>query len=287
MVQQYPAACVAKATRITGRLAPLAVAAACLAACAGGPPDRPPEGGGPPGFEGPGRHGGAPDGGPHDEDRDPGLGLLFISPAGEPFRAELGQPYPVQAWFRQADANGDGALDRAEFEADAERFFHRLDRNGDGVLDGLEVQAYETQVVPEILRGPVTVGAIEPGRVVKADYQGPMGGGGMGGGGGGRGGGRHGGESGPPSGSGPAQKPLQGAAPYNFLAEPEPVTSADLDFNGRITLANFRRRADMRFDILDPDQTGRLTLDDLPKTAVEKSLGQGHRRRGGRRPPAS
>ncbi|MEI9891976.1 MAG: EF-hand domain-containing protein, partial [Caulobacteraceae bacterium] len=48
---------------------------------------------------------------------------LFVSPAGEPFRAGPGEPYPVAVWFRLADADGDGKLTRDEFVADAARFF--------------------------------------------------------------------------------------------------------------------------------------------------------------------
>ena len=29
---------------------------------------------------------------------------VFLSPAGKPFRAEAGKPYPVSAWFAEADA---------------------------------------------------------------------------------------------------------------------------------------------------------------------------------------
>src|SRR4051794_8683429 len=71
---------------------------------------------------------------------------LFISPSGEPFRGENG----LALWFAGADTNHDGAIDRAEFTADAMRFFKALDANGDGRLDGFELQAYERDVVPEL-----------------------------------------------------------------------------------------------------------------------------------------
>jgi hypothetical protein len=79
---------------------------------------------------------------------------LFISPSGQPFRAAAGQPYPVAAWFAQVDKRGDGRIDRAEFRADSEAFFHVLDANHDGVIDPFEMQAYENEVVPEILARP-------------------------------------------------------------------------------------------------------------------------------------
>ena len=36
---------------------------------------------------------------------------LFVSPAGEPFRAQPGGPPPMEAWFRAVDANHDGVID--------------------------------------------------------------------------------------------------------------------------------------------------------------------------------
>jgi hypothetical protein len=73
---------------------------------------------------------------------------LFISPAGEPFRAGDG----LAAWFAGADADHDGALTPPELRADFARFFKDLDANADGQLDGLELQAYERERVPEITR---------------------------------------------------------------------------------------------------------------------------------------
>ncbi len=118
--------------------------AACLvltlSACASGPPDR----GGP---RGPG--GGPPGGGP------PG-GIareqLFISPAGEPYRAPLGAPHPIGAWWTRLDASGAGQVGEAGLVADFERFFALADTDHDGVIDGFEVNTYERDTVPEIVR---------------------------------------------------------------------------------------------------------------------------------------
>jgi hypothetical protein len=225
--------------------------------------------------------------------------MLFISPSGEPFRAGPGEPYPVAAWFAKADANHDGQLDKAEFVADATRFFDRLDRNGDGDIDSDELHAYEHDMVPEISAG----GGPGPeaargsrGRVWQVAelqlIQGPggMGGGmgGMGGGGGGPGGGG-GHPDGPPSapqGSGPdANYQMMGAAPYNLLSEPEPVAASDLSFNGRISLVDFKRRASQRFDLLDQDGRGYLTLASLPQTAAQRMEPGPGRGRGRRGPP--
>jgi hypothetical protein len=221
--------------------------------------------------------------------------MLFVSPSGEPFRGKPGEPYPVAAWFRQADANADGHLDRAEFVADAQRFFQRLDVNGDGAIDSLELQNYEHRIVPEILSGPGAVGRIDPPAaiirvsdiiLVQMGGGGGMGGGGMGGGGGG---GRRGGKGGGSKSPDPTAPPrsdtsMAGAAPYNLLREPEPVAASDLSFTGRITVADFKRRAEQRFDTLDTDKQGFLTLESLPKTTVQdRAAGGGQRRR--RQPP--
>ena len=63
-----------------------------------------------------------------------------------------------------------------------------------------------------------------------------------------------------------------GASPFGFFDSPEPVTAADLNFNGRITKANFLRLANVHFDTLDPKGVGYLTLAGLPKTPVQLVL---------------
>jgi hypothetical protein len=196
---------------------------------------------------------------------------VFISPAGQPFRAKLSEPYPIAVWFKQADKNGDGRIDRAEFLADAEAFFKRLDVNGDGVLDNLEIARYERQIAPEILGFRVEVGdrrGLYGGRIWNAQYGGA---GGMGGAGGGidPGGGE--------SDSDSTQKPIQhdidetgqGASPYSLFAEPEPVMAADEQLDGRIRKAAFLRLAGRHFEQLDQGGVGYLVLSKLPKTAVQ------------------
>ncbi len=250
----------------------LMFAALCLGACASGPPQDGPRGdwGKAPPSRPPGE--GEP-GGPPRRPRP----NLFISPAGEPFRAEPGAPYPVAAWFAGADADHDGVLTRDEFVADALRFFDRIDTDHNGVVDGFEVSTYETQVAPEILRG-----------FQGGDGEGPgMRGGGSGGPGGGHGGGRRGGGGSPGGGGGkrgggPMGGMLQGAAPYSLLAEPEPVSASDGDFDRRITRAEATKAAKARFALLDKDGAGKLRLADLPETPVQARL---ERLRGEDRPP--
>ena len=183
------------------------------------------------------------------------LPTLFLSPAGEPFHAEAGQPYPVATWFAQADSNHDGQLSRDEFRADFTRFFNMLDQNHDGVIDGLELQRYEQQVAPEVLP-----------RLAQAQggFPGERGGAGQ----------RRLAE--PPRAPGGAQ--YDGAPAYSLLNVSEPVGSADADFDGRITLQEFQATADRRFDLLDKSKTGYLTLDTLPQTPEQVAV-EGRKRR--------
>ena len=178
---------------------------------------------------------------------------FFISPMGEPFRARDRSDDTLADWFNQADTNHDGYLTVAEFTKDAERFFAVLDLNHDGEIDPDEITHYEEVVAPEIRSGPnyameLAAGSDEPER-------------GQGRGGGGR----HGGDGGAghhfhPRGGDDAH---QGAGRYGLLDLPEPVVSADSDFNRGVSLNEFRQAAVQRFVALDLDHHGRLSLAEL------------------------
>jgi Ca2+-binding EF-hand superfamily protein len=173
---------------------------------------------------------------------------VFLSPSGEPFRLSKELPDPLKAWFDQADANHDGAIDKAEFRADATRFFKRLDANNDGMVDGFEVSDYESKIVPELAQ--MAEGRL-PGQFGPAR-------------GGEHGGSEHGGGSRDGAGSAPRgqrQSPQRLIA--QLIAEPEPISGADFDFDSHITLAEWMRATDQRFEILDAAKTGRLTLDEM------------------------
>jgi Ca2+-binding EF-hand superfamily protein len=180
---------------------------------------------------------------------------LFLSPAGEPFHADAGKPYPVGVWFAQADADHDGKLTREEFRADFARFFKALDENHDGVIDGVEVQRYEQQVAPEVLPRLAQVQGGYPGeRGGKGDKR----------------------LAEAPRAKGGEQ--LDGAPAYSLFNVSEPVASADADFDGKITLEEFLRTADRRFDLLDKDKAGYLTLETLPQTPEQIAV-EGRKRR--------
>ena len=195
---------------------------------------------------------------------------VFIAPMGKPFRAKMGAPYPVVDWFRSADKNGDGKLDHAEFMADAAAFFDVLDLNHDGVLSSFEVAAYEHYTAPEILGYNVTVSDLRGARDLP-----------------GHGGGRlwlaqmsqpQVGLDQPNEAHAVVEEIPEGAAPFGLLETPEPLAAADVDFNGIILKANYLPLADRRFDKLDHDQDGYLTLAKLPKTYVQKKLERANRK---------
>lgn len=207
--------------------------------------------------------------------QDDGLPNVFISPAGKPFRAAAGAPYPVADWFKEADKNGDGKLDHAEFLADAEAFFKVLDLNKSGLLDPYDIAVYERRVAPEIIGGRVRAGALTP-RIFLAQY-GP-------------------GSAGSDipvteGGNDTADQPhkpqtldetLQGASPYSLLNIPEPVTAGGLDARGVVTKAAYMAQAERNFTALDEDEKGYLTLATLPRTKIQTLLfgGKKSRRRG-------
>ncbi len=244
------------------RPAVAAIALLALAACAQSGPRRGP--GGPPG-------GGPPSGGAAQGPR----GRVFISPAGEPFRAPPGGAEPMRAWFDGADADHDGALNRAEFVAEHMRFFARLDANGDGAIAGPEITRYEEQIAPEILsaldRGIEAAGP--GGRRGGPEGGRPPGGGGR------RGGGRLNAVDDGPIKLGarrepePPAGPPQGGARVAVAAlfnEPEPVRAADANLDFRVTAAEWTAMAGARFLRLDADHDGRILYAELTPLGGER-----------------
>ena len=161
-------------------------------------------------------------------------GAIFISPMGEPFRGAEGLS-GAEIWFRKADANHDNRITPQEFEADALRFFATLDTDHDGEIDPSEVDHYESDVAPEI-RVMTTYG--DPS-LAKADDDGTV--------------------------TDPPYPTRLGAGRYGFLDSPEPVVTADTNFDRAITRQEFAYTAMKRFKQLDTNADGVITRDELPK----------------------
>ena len=189
------------------------------------------------------------------------FGPSFLSPMGEPFFGSPGRD-GLDTWFAETDRNHDGVITVDEMTVDAQRFFETLDTNHDGEIDPDEIAHYENVVAPEVRRGPPI------GLEASAAGAGPQGHGGGGGGagagghggwhGGGRGGHRGGGGFGGMGGDDEAS-----AGRFGLLQIPEPVASADADFNRGVSADEFRRAAIQRFQLLDANNNGRLTLSEL------------------------
>ena len=240
------------------RLAPLSSGVAALglvvlSGCAsspGGPMGGP---GGPGGFGGPG--------GP--QGPRPGL---FVSPFGELFFSEPGEPWPVAAWVSGSDADSDGRVTFEEFTADGVRRFRALDTRRDDRLTPDEIAAYEQDLAEARARLPgMEGGSRGPGRRLQ-----------------GFGGGMALGLAEPAqqqgSRSGPRQRAPTGPLAYGpiaaagFFNYPQPVKAADLDTNQTVTAQEWAQATDRWFIALDTDQDGALTLATLPRTPLQQMM---------------
>ncbi len=175
----------------------------------------------------------------------PGAGRLFVSPAGEVFRSSEGGP-PLPAWFNGADTDHDGALTYAEVRADFARVFALFDTDGDGEIEPDEVARYETEIFPEMGRYGVRGGGggFGPG----ARSFGPAG---------------RGGRRGGVMRRGPGWAGVAGAGRFGLLPISHPIMDADADFNRGVTRAEFDAAAGRRFNQLNVNGSGRLTLEEL------------------------
>lgn len=177
-------------------------------------------------------------------------GVVFISPAGEPFRRGADMTLSMKQWFDRADSDHDGALTLAEFQADHVHAFGLWDEDGDGVIDGREISHYEYETAPEVLSMYDRVDRVAP--------IGPRGA-----------------ASAKPSKFKFGKRPpeLTGAAQYSVLNEPEPISVADTDVDFRVSAAEWRQAADRRFAQLDVNHDGKITFDELvlpPEPQEEK-----------------
>ena len=178
----------------------------------------------------------------------------FISPMGEPFRARTTADDTLARWFEQADRNHDGRLTADEMQGDADRFFATLDTDRDGEIGPEELVRYEWEIAPEIQvnsrtrrpPGEVNTEARRSGRWRPGEN-----------------------DEDDPGVEGRRErhreKPggLQGAARYALLNIPEPVATADTDFDRGVSRSEFREAALARFKLLDTAHQGSIGLTQL------------------------
>ena len=173
-----------------------------------------------------------------------GLSRLFMSPMGEPYRAESGPS--IVAWLAAADTDQDGRLSRAEFVDRANVFFARvLDANQDGGVTSAESTTFWRLRAPEVLAARPPSGARPRG----------------------------GSDLGIATNAGSSRRrhdrdpPRRGAAVYGILFEAEPVLSCDADMSRRVTAEEFQDCANRRFDQIDVDGDGYFTIAESPRAS--------------------
>lgn len=176
-----------------------------------------------------------------------GVQAIFFSPSGEVFRAPIKDPYPTVLWFAQADIDKDAALSREEFMTDAVRYFAIVDRDGKGIITSQDNSHYEAELSPEITGFSPLVA--QPKAPPSND-----------------------GDASSPQGKQGYIKRVQGAAQFSLINEPQPIRGADANFDFRITTEEWTRASEQRFSMLDKDKDGRLTIEELPKTPLQKGL---------------
>ncbi|MCW3847637.1 hypothetical protein OF829_10315 [Sphingomonas sp. LB-2] len=169
----------------------------------------------------------------------PAADRLFVSPMGEPFVGDKANP-PALTWFNGADADKDGKVSIYEFEDDAQRFFKTLDLDHSGEIDPQENERYELLIQQAISDSGGGVG-----RGMDRGYD--------------------------PEADGMIKPNVTyvrrgGASSYNWLGIPQPVMSADTNFNRGVTAQEFDRAAITRFRLLDTNGDGNLDKAELPKS---------------------
>jgi Ca2+-binding EF-hand superfamily protein len=153
---------------------------------------------------------------------------------GEPFFGRTAGEDGLVVWFQQADRNHDGSLTVDEMTGDAQRFFQTLDLNHDGEIDPDEISHYDVDIAPHLRsRSFVRVKSLPGGDQEEiADDE-------------------------------------SGAGEFGLLQIPEPVSSADSNFNRGVSADEFGKTAAARFRLLDFNHAGRLTLPEL--TSIRRS----------------
>ena len=190
---------------------------------------------------------------PSDSVRQPSL---FVSPMGQPFRANASGARGIDLWFTALDHDYDNRISHDEFMANANAFFPLVDANQDGALTSMEDIAYWRHDAPELVGGDPggePIGNVaEPPEQRRRDNGGHQV--------------VHGNDvtiRGPNRGR-PAERPV-GAQAYGLLGDAEPIMSCDSNFDRRVTLQEFDSCAERRFAMLDANHDGHFTPDEAAR----------------------
>ena len=168
----------------------------------------------------------------------------IFSPNGEPLNGgPLGHPACPEAiagWFKRVDANHDGTIDLDEFLADTRRQFAAMDLAKDGEITAAELSTYRAPYGATLSLGPQD----DAGAPTTATARRPR---------------RQRGNSMGFPGFGRKGDMSSDAA--------DPVMSADVNLNFRVTLRDFVTYKTKEFGEMDVKHTGRLTLDDVQQAS--------------------
>lgn len=189
---------------------------------------------------------------PHDPPRgDVGgeAGALFISPMGQPFRANPeSRRAPILLWLAHADTDHDERISRDEFVVEAMAFFaNDLDANHDQGVTPMESTEFRRVHAHEVLNmdtAPVElVGQRRDGGAGTRDRRNIS-------------------DRGPPPGAERRGQPSTRLRQDQIMlgAEIEPVMSCDRDFSRHVDAAEFQDCAERRFVALDTNRDGYFTL---------------------------
>lgn len=155
-------------------------------------------------------------------------GRFFISPMGEPFYGRKPGEDGLLVWFEQTDANHDGYITADEMSADAARFFSVLDRQHDGEIDPDDMEYYEGVIAPQLRAQSIITRVDMPGGETKEQVDDET-----------------------------------ASGKFGLLAIPQPVASADRNFDRGVSPEEFRAAARRRFQLLDTENKGRVSLAEL------------------------
>lgn len=166
---------------------------------------------------------------------------MLYSPNGEPLNGRpLGSPAckdAMSAWFTRVDLNHDGTISLAEFLADADQQFARMDIDHNGYLVSEELERFRKPYRQQ----DSELAAVDSGS--------------------------NGGQAGLPDSQQDKRKRKRGGD-ENAAAEvppadtPDPVMSADLNTDFKVTPQEFQQHARDVFAEMNASHTGALTLDE-------------------------